>query len=122
MARQLSSLSSTSVGTSGDVTSDAIDISGTAKPAGVGVEFTVTCSATMDGDATLYLLGSIDGTNFTSLEEGRPLATISDVDTATVKEVTSFVNTGFEEIKFAVTNSDVSNSITVTVAYTLNAL
>ena len=122
MARQLSSLSSTSVSPSDGVTSTAIDVSGTAKPAGVGVEFTVTCSATMDGDATLYLLGSIDGTNFTSLEEGRPLATISDVDTATVKEVTSFVNTGFEEIKFAVTNSDVSNSITVTVAYTLNAL
>lgn len=122
MTRTLSSLNSTSVGTSGDATSTAIDISGTAKPTGVGVEFTVACTGTMDGDATLYLLGSIDGTNFTSLAEGRPLATISNVDEATVKEVTSFVNTGFEEIKFAVTNSDVSNTITVTVAYTLNAL
>ena len=88
---------------------------------GGGSASTVTW-ANVTSKPTEFDAGSIDGTNFTSLEEGRPLATISDVDTATVKEVTSFVNTGFEEIKFAVTNSDVSNSITVTVAYTLNAL
>ena len=116
------SINAASISAGEDTTSAAIDLSGVAKPHSVGVEFSVTCSTDMDGDARLKVLGSLDGTTFSSVGEGRPLATISNVATATVVEVTDFINTGFEEIKFYVENTDISNAITVTVKYTTNAL
>lgn len=99
-----------------------IDISQVSKPNSLGIEFKVTCQQDMDGNAKLYLLGSLDGTNYTSLEEGFPLATISDVQTTTLYEVIPFFNTSFNYIKFQVVNTDTINDITVSVSYMTNSL
>jgi len=114
MANSLAS--SQSVAANDDWTSSAFS---TSSKDVLGLRFSVTCSADMDGDATLYILPSLDGTTYADISEGIPAMVISDVAETTVTEVGKFpLNKAYSNVKIAVANTDITNSISVTIDYT----